>query len=174
MPQSAEENPPTVTWYTRLVLISLLVALVLPFWLRGPDGQPVMTADDLGVSPAAVGELAAKARNLVSPAPAEGDSAADGPATAADGGYYRWQDDNGVWHFSDQSPEHLEATLQPLPEPANRIAPPEPVAAVSPEGGGNPPEIDSSIDLPLPAGVSREAIETLLEDAHQRRMGDQR
>ena len=169
------EKPRTVKWYTRLVLLSLLAALVLPFWLRGPSGERVLTLDRLGVSTAAVRDLGVRARNLLQsarPGTAEVTEVGeeqDAPAL----GYYRWQDAGGVWHFSDQPPAHLAETLVPeaLPEPANSIAAPVPLAPS--EDGGISPKIDSSIDVPLPAGVSREAIETLLEEAHQKRMGNQ-
>jgi hypothetical protein len=71
---------------------------------------------------------------------------------------------------------HLADQLQPqpLPEPANRIgAPPAPAEAESSgSASGILPGFNSSMSAPLPEGVSREAIERLLEEAHNTRMGE--
>jgi hypothetical protein len=166
-------------WYTKLTLLLLLAALALPFWLRTPDGRPVMTVDDWLETPSALESVVDEAGDaLRSLSGGEAGPTKEEDDGSASGGYYSWQDDAGVWHFSDQPPERLAESLQrePLPEPINRMgAPPvmqEPVELGA--GGGNSTELDSSIGVPLPAGVSREAIETLLEEAHERRMGDQR
>jgi hypothetical protein len=165
-------------WYTKLVLLLLVVALVLPFWLRAPDVRPILSVGDWP-RPPSLESVFDGVRDVLKPL-AEGDGRDDeGQAQEpAAGSYYSWRDEAGVWHFSDQPPqqplEHLRP--QPLPVPANRIGAPSasPYRADSGPGGGNSTDIDSSIGVPLPAGVSREAIETLLEEAHEKRMGDQR
>ena len=61
-----------------------------------------------------------------------------------------------------------DPTGQPLMTPADwaRI----PARALPAAGTG--PTMDSSMSSPLPAGVSKEAIEQLLQDALERRMGE--
>ena len=50
--------------------------------------------------------------------------------------YYRWQDEQGVWHFSDSPPPGVSAEPAPL-------------------ATGTGPAMDSSITPPLPEGVSK-------------------
>jgi len=71
-------------FYAMMVLM-LLGALALPFFMKGPDGQPIVTMDDM------VGDSVA---NLVPSEPVE---------------MYRWQDEHGVWQFGERAPEHLTA-----------------------------------------------------------------
>ena len=89
------------------------------------------------------------------------------------GQFYRWQDEHGVWHFSDQPPENAPASVpaEELPLVANSMEglPPAP----EPSGTGTVPGLDSSIIPSLPEGVSKEAIEELSQDAHEQRMGEE-
>lgn len=168
-------------WRTTLLLLLLLLALVSPLWLRDPAGRPIMSVDDWLETPDWVTSLVTAAREIMdSPVPPTDSGALPGDDSrfAPGDSYFRWQDETGVWHFSDQAPAHLAERLQPqpLPEPANRIgAPPKPAKS---EGEGSAsgivPGFNSSMGAPLPADVSREAIETLLEEAHENRMGDER
>ena len=163
-------------WQTKLVLLLLPLALLAPLWLQGPDHQPIMTADEWF-------DASDRLNTLAMTTPGAGGLPESGPdgGVGRDGAfadtYYQWQDESGVWHFSDQPPAHLAELLQPqpLPDPANAIGAP---LAFEPVGGGTrgsiSPGFDSSIDAQLPAGVSREAIETLLDEAHEKRMGEER
>lgn len=167
-------------WRTVLLLLLLLV-LVLPLWLRDPAGRPIMTVADWLETPEWLTSAVSAARDVIN-SPVQPDAptsgpAADSPAAPGDS-YFRWQDEGGVWHFSDQAPAHLAEQLEPepLPEPANRIgAPPKSAEAGNADSAsGILPDINSSMSAPLPPGVSREAIETLLEEAHKTRMGEER
>lgn len=88
---------------------------------------------------------------------------------AGSGQYYRWQDQQGVWHFSDQAPSQADHVApQALPAIANRL---QPISGDN--GSGAEAPMDSKI-APLqnvPGAVSRGAIEQQLEEAHRRRMG---
>lgn len=70
---------------TYLVILALLViaALIAPYFLKGPDGQPLMRAE----VPAAVVPGALGAGDTV----------------------YRWQDEHGVWQFGESPPQGVEA-----------------------------------------------------------------
>ncbi len=45
-------------------------------------------------------------------------------------------------------------------------------SAELPVSAGTKPDMGSTIAAPLPAGVSREAIEQMLQDSHEQRMGE--
>ena len=71
--------------YNLVILVLFLVAaLIAPFFLRGPDGQPLMTLDDF----------------IEVPSP----SVSINPPQV-----YRWQDEHGVWQFGDDPPAGVEA-----------------------------------------------------------------
>jgi hypothetical protein len=164
---------------TKLLLVLLLIGLLLPMWLKDPHGQPIMTPADWTRLPERVAELMGQAGRLVEqiPGPEGGESLLPGSDSPASTEYYRWQDEKGVWHFSDQPPPGSESEPQAeqLPDVANRMEGLDPVdtsaeAPVLPTG--TRPSLDSSITPPLPEGVSKEEIEELLQDAHERRMGE--
>jgi len=69
------------------MILLLLAAGVAPFFLKGPDGQPLMQMSDIKFSKLKL--------------PWFGDK-----SNSADTTLHRWQDANGEWHYSDQAPEH--------------------------------------------------------------------
>jgi hypothetical protein len=159
----------------KMTLLLLVMALLLPLWLKGPDGKPIMDIGDWTTLPA---EIAGKASALVDklelPALLPTGDAAPAPAAAPAGQYYRWQDAEGQWHFADKPPQQPQPTLvaEKLPEVQNSLGNtqvPEPSAPVA---TGTEPAMGSSITPSLPAGVSREAIEKQLQDGHEQRMGE--
>jgi hypothetical protein len=161
----------------KLAVVLLVMALFLPMWLKGPDGKPIMDIGDWVKLPTEVDAIVDGAGDLVDKLglPAQADSeagleAADSPP----GEYFRWQDDQGQWHFSDQPPTGSGPTLvaEKLPEVRNSMGAIELPAADEPADTGAKPAMSSKITPPLPEGLSREAIEQQLQDAHERRMGE--
>ena len=82
--------------FLTLMSFLLLAALVGPFFLRGPDGQPLMKVADVVSTPEMLREPVA---------------------------VHRWQDEHGVWQFGEKPPEtglsemlHVdaEASLTPM------------------------------------------------------------
>lgn len=63
----------------------LLGALALPFFMKGPTGEPIMTMDKM------VGDSVTK---LIPKKPTE---------------LYRWQDEHGVWQFGERAPDAQDA-----------------------------------------------------------------
>jgi|GEM_PF-1464379 len=79
-------------FYIMMVLM-LLGALALPFFMKGPNGQPIVTVEDMvgeGVSSGLEGVVGA----LAPSEPLE---------------LYRWQDEHGVWQFGERAPEQITA-----------------------------------------------------------------
>ena len=163
----------------KLSVVLLVLALFLPMWLKGPDGEPVMDLQDWVSVPNDMGGVVDSARGLLDrvvggeagPAP---ESLPGAEQNSAPGQFYRWQDESGAWHFSDKPLlDGQQMAAESLPLVSNRmdsvVVPKEkPVAPT-----GTPPAMGSTITPPLPEGVSKEAIEEMLQEAHERRMGDQ-
>ncbi|MBT4159855.1 MAG: DUF4124 domain-containing protein [Gammaproteobacteria bacterium] len=78
------------------ILIGLLIiACIAPLFIKGPDGEPIMTLDDWKIDlPESLDEL------LQGAIPEVQEQAPSAPATV-----YRWQDESGQWHFSNTPPE---------------------------------------------------------------------
>ncbi len=72
--------------FIKLMILLALGACVAPFVIKGPDGHPLMTLDDL------------KPEQSIVPA---------GPPEKVT--VYRWQDENGTWHFASDVVEGIEA-----------------------------------------------------------------
>ena len=64
-----------------LIMLVLIGAVALPFYMKGPTGQPLMTVDDF-----------------------VDDSVPSLPTPV-----YRWQDEHGVWQFGESPPEGVAA-----------------------------------------------------------------
>ena len=100
-----------------LMLAALIGALVVgPMYMKGPTGQPIMTADDW------VPEALEQPMDLTAEAPA---------------GVYTWTDAEGVVHYSDVKPAHLDgvATLDvghTMTLPSEAFTGPEQEADVDP------------------------------------------
>ncbi|MEM6639815.1 MAG: DUF4124 domain-containing protein [Pseudomonadota bacterium] len=87
--------------YVRFLVLILVLALAGPFFLKGPDGRPMMTTDDVRLSAArARSSLKASWRRL------RGDvGQALGNENAGKVEMHRWQDVDGQWHYGDSPPE---------------------------------------------------------------------
>jgi hypothetical protein len=99
--------------FSKLLLALLLLGgFVLPMLITGPDGRPLMTPQDwlpdLGQSKAELqGQLTAN------------DYQAERLA-ASTGKMYKWQDDKGQWHFSEQKPsDAVIIAVEQLPDVEN-------------------------------------------------------
>jgi hypothetical protein len=115
----------------RLFIPVLIIVFVLPMLIPGPDGKPIMSFSDwlpsqqtlrnIGNS---VGDTINGAAALVGQEPVI--------ATAASKKLYKWQDQHGRWHFSDdpkQVPSHAKAQAMPQLANSTMAAPPQTKAA---------------------------------------------
>ena len=76
-------------WLSFLSFI-LLAAIVAPYFIKGPDGQPLMEAEE-----------------QLADLPDMGSVVPQGPVVV-----HRWQDENGVWHFSNEVAPNQSQALQ--------------------------------------------------------------
>mgnify|MGYP001185718679 CR=1 FL=1 len=75
----------------------LIIACIAPLFIKGPSGEPLMTLDDWKIDVPVpikdlVGSLTGGAKN---PLPVEGHQPMQ---------VFKWQDDEGQWHFSNAPP----------------------------------------------------------------------
>lgn len=89
--------------FIKIVILVVIAACIGPFFIKGPDGKPLLSLDDLKPS-------------------GEPESVAPAPVTV-----YKWQDENGVWQFSSDPVDAEGAATMELDGNIN-IMPSTPVA----------------------------------------------
>ena len=107
--------------FTKLMILVVLAALVAPFVLRGPDGQPIMELND--VLPDAMGVERSLEGALDRAENAAGELLGEDAPTGTAGmtRVVRWQDANGVWHFAQEAPEGVVAEEMLIDPDANLV-----------------------------------------------------
>ena len=89
-----------------VIVLVILAALIAPMFIKGPDGKPLMSLDDWKVDvPGDVGELLP-----------DGAAEPAGPETTT---VYKWQDENGQWHFSNTPQDMANAETMELSSDIN-------------------------------------------------------
>ena len=125
----------------KLIFILIGLGVIAPLFIRGPDGEPIMSLDDwvphtlIRWSDTLVGGLDGWVRGIFSgPALVDDSSQA---VIGAGAEIYTWRDKQGVLHFSDTPVEGAEVTLVPhdgLAIPADKfiqdgLSPAEPLSS---------------------------------------------
>ena len=87
--------------FVKLMLLVVVLALAGPFFIKGPDGAPLMTRQDVGRSiGAGISSIKHKWQGLRTRA-----ARATGDDNAGKITVHKWQDPNtGEWHYSDEAP----------------------------------------------------------------------
>ena len=85
----------------KLVIALVIIACIAPFFIKGPDGEPLMTLDDWASDMPELPELPVNAGDTEPSAPQE---------------VYRWQDEEGQWHFSNTPPDGAAVELVEIGE----------------------------------------------------------
>ncbi len=86
--------------FVKLMMLFVVLALAAPFFLKGPDGQPLLTLD----------KAKATASDSLDDLKGQWDDVTDSAARAAGDenagkvAVHRWQDENGQWHYSNEAP----------------------------------------------------------------------
>ncbi len=117
--------------FVKLMAFFLVLALAAPFFLKGPDGGPLISFQDVQATDGGLGTGIDKAESLISkvvepvqaildkqqsnhqnPDPMDAAAMASSMNAGAETlQFYRWQDENGNWHFTDQKDLHADSQL---------------------------------------------------------------
>lgn len=86
----------------KLLIGLLIIACIAPLFIKGPDGEPIMTVGDWAINlPEPVEAFFADLISGRTPsAPAVPGAPESEPLQV-----YKWQDENGQWHFSNTPPD---------------------------------------------------------------------
>ena len=125
-----------------VITLTLIGALVAPFYLKGPSGAPLMSWDRVVED--------------------------NTPQVLVDREAYRWQDDTGQWHFSDQplqeqaerfEIQHSNNTLESRWIREAQAAAEAEAAAGGKDVGGGLGEMLNGTELSFPQAYSGEALD---------------
>lgn len=80
-------------WYYRFLVVAILAgALIGPYFIKKPDGNPIM-------------KMPAVSDFIPDKLLPDGSSPSINNTSSSSGkSYYKWQDDQGQWHYGDQPP----------------------------------------------------------------------
>ncbi len=123
--------------FVKLLVLLLIAAMAGPFFIKGPDGRPIMSWSDVKQK---FGNWSGSGGSTKPGSPVE---------------VHRWQDEDGQWHYSDEAPGQDSEVITVDPNvnviqstpvtktPATKsVQPdPEPEPAVS-----EPPSVFNAID----------------------------
>ncbi len=87
--------------FWKFLLLILVLALAGPFFIKGPDGDPLLTGSDVKHS---FQKTVASARQKWRSVSTDTQRAL-GNDNAGKTTVHKWQDANGQWHYSDEAPE---------------------------------------------------------------------
>lgn len=142
----------------KLSIFLLMLVVVIPMIMPGPNGTPVMRPSDWLPDIAAVKTLPARLERWFDGL----GQASSGSKSGQSGSFYKWQDENGKWHFSDQAPpEGTGETVETLPKLTNTLQAVEPAkqSSLSTSSQASLPTI------PLPTTIPVDKIPKLIDDA---------
>lgn len=154
--------------YYRTLLTIVVLACIMPLVIKGRDGRPLLQLSELKMP-----ELALPGRAAVVGALAETPGQQAQPAGQQDSvTVYRWQDDQGVWHFSNTANSAGPSETLQVDINNNIVASSTDHAdAEEPPPGGR---AEALLSAPLPLLHAGEAIdearnvETVLQQRYQR------
>lgn len=89
----------------KIIFVLIVGAIVLPMFLKGPDGQPIMSLSDWIPETPDISGISLGA-----------DSGSSGSSA-----YYRYKDSQGNWQYSDEPPANAEFELVEVDTNANII-----------------------------------------------------
>ncbi|MEO0996749.1 MAG: hypothetical protein AAFX58_04450 [Pseudomonadota bacterium] len=147
--------------FVKLLILVLLLASVGPFFLKGPDGEPLWSYREvLHAAKAKLGRITSTPVSLPSPAALQpGDDVT----------VYRWQDASGEWHFAGEPPVGVsfdELKIDPDTNAIQMERAEPPVAAAPAESTAEPAAGDAPANDPYRGPLpDPEATRQLIEDA---------
>ena len=142
----------------KLMIFIVIIACVGLFFIKGPDGTPLLSIEEFmaDLSPANF-----SASDLL---PSAVQSAAESSAPAITK-VYRWQDENGVWQFSDNPNDEPGAEVMELDGKINTIE------SVAPQPKKKSPAGIPGVATvsPAQAGQLIDTVKNLQENIDQRK-----
>ncbi len=148
----------------KLSFLAMGAALIAPMFIVGPSGKPLMTLKDWLPDVDGIKDQVKMVGNLASPLNNDMDDNADGDEDDKGPGrnFYKWQDEHGVWQYSDKpNPQGMSKIVHVNPD-ANILASGKPM-----EKAGevkNSTKKGFSIGMPSPTTVSPGDIPKLMDD----------
>lgn len=142
----------------------LIIACIAPLFVKGPNGEPLMTLEDWKIDLPVqikdlVGNLTGGAKKL---SPVEGQHPTQ---------VFKWQDDEGQWHFSNAPPnleiaEEIEISNVNLME---AYKPPAPPSDAGLSADSESMDVSSGIPKPVQVQEMMETIEQFQQTIDQRK-----
>lgn len=102
--------------FTKLLLLLLVAACAAPFILKGPDGRPYLTLDRLKAPDVAIPDLPDLKTPYRKIKTAIVSNHEDQPVQV-----YKWRDESGVWHYSDQKAADGSSTVISVNPAQNQV-----------------------------------------------------
>jgi len=141
--------------FIKLLLLLLILACASPFFIRGPNGQPLMSINKLIFPELPIPSISVLKSKLGFLNLAEKTSQ---PNTKGDIEVYKWRDEKGVVHYSDRQSGDKKGTLTQIK--GISILPSAADSSVVKQE-------DSSQGLPSPRRIPLANIPKLIDDAKQ-------
>ena len=140
-------------FFVKLLIAAVVIAILLPFTiLKGTDGRPLMSIDDLKFSELSLPEIPGAVKNSV-------------PNSGSVDIIYKWKDDKGELHFSSSPPpEGTEFTSKGYDPNTNLIQSVETQVEVleQPDADGTS-QIKKASDIGNPYSPAK--VDKLIKDA---------
>lgn len=145
------------------MILTLVLAMAGPFFIRGPDGRPLMRVDDVRADVARHSKTMKERWNAATARFGRSSGGAGGDPVVI----YRWQDADGQWHYASQAPADGVGE-KILVDPDVNVVESIPVRSTLKEtsGHGGSPDTPSAA---LPLSVSPQQLETLIDEARKTR-----
>jgi len=154
--------------FIKILLFLIVLALALPFVLKGPDGQPLMTLDTLKQPDFGISEIfdrLSEVSNPFSSDPDGGEWRTDGSAQPRLSGktqVYSWRDEQGNMHFTNEPPPQGRQAKTIQVDPNINIMPAVKLPEVVPD---SPPAPVVPEETSVPSVYAPEEVRRLMDEA---------
>ena len=124
----------------KLMILALIAAFAGLFFIKGPSGEPILKLDDLKPDRPELSMTPSKPTKV-----------------------YKWQDENGIWQFSNQPVEGENVEVMELDGKINTI-PAVPIITQNPGCGAKQPATSSKPAIAtIPSGLTSVSVEKIAE-----------
>ena len=146
--------------FIKLMILVVVAAVAAPFFLKGPDGRPLLSWDRLHAPEVRLPDLGKAADTMKESLRAEEEAHAK-PVEV-----FKWQDEEGGWHYSDNNEQGRQAQKLTVDPNAN-LSHFEPAKASEhkEQAASARENSDPSPSITFPASISLGKIPTLIDDA---------